>query len=76
LITINGILQILGNQEKHWLSLIPSDGYFFDNDGFVQFGEPVPVGSKFEGRYISGPDQQNAKKSIYPFRAVDIQLGD
>jgi hypothetical protein len=76
LITINGILQILGNQEKHWLSLIPSDGYFFDNDGFVQFGEPVPVGSKFEARYMSGPESQTAKKSIYPFRAVDIQLGD
>lgn len=76
LITINGILQILGNQEKHWLSLIPSDGYFFDNDGFVQFGEPVPVGSKFEARYMSGPESQSAKKSIYPFRAVDIQLGD
>ncbi len=76
LITINGILQILGNQEKHWLSLIPSDGYFFDNDGFVQFGEPVPVGSKFEARYMSGPESQTAQKSIYPFRAVDIQLGD
>ena len=76
LITINGILQILGNQEKHWLSLTPSDGYFFDNDGFVQFGEPVPVGSKFEARYMSGPESQTAKKSIYPFRAVDIQLGD
>ncbi len=76
LVTINGILQILGNQEKHWLSLIPSDGYFIDEDGYVQFGEPIPVGSKFEARYLSGPDQQNAKKSIYPFRAVDIQLGD
>lgn len=76
LITINGILQILGNQDRHWLSLIPSDGYYFDEDGFAQFGEPVPVGSKFEGRYMSGPESQNAKKSIYPFRAVDIQLGD
>ena len=76
LITINGILQILGNQEKHWLSPIPSDGYFFDNDGFVQFGEPVPVGSKFEARYMSGPESQTAQKSIYPFRAMDIHLGD
>jgi hypothetical protein len=76
LVTINGILQILGNQEQHWLSPIQSEGYFFDNDGFIQFGEPVPVGSKFEARYMSGPELQTAKKSIYPFRAVDIQLGE
>jgi hypothetical protein len=76
LITINGILQVLGNQSTHWLSPIQSEGYLFDNDGFVQFGEPVPVGSKFEARYMSGPNNQTAKKSLYPFRAVDIQLGE
>jgi hypothetical protein len=76
LITINGILQVLGNQSTHWLSPIQSEGYLFDNDGFVQFGEPVPVGSKFEARYMSGPNNQTAKKSLYPFRAVDIHLGE
>ena len=76
LITINGILQVLGNQSTHWLSPMQSEGYLFDNDGFVQFGEPVPVGSKFEARYMSGPNNQTAKKSLYPFRAVDIHLGE
>ena len=76
LITINGILQVLGNQSTHWLSPMQSEGYLFDNDGFVQFGEPVPAGSKFEARYMSGPNNQTAKKSLYPFRAVDIHLGE
>jgi hypothetical protein len=76
LITINGIIQILGNQDQHWLSQIPADGYFFDEDGYIQFGEPIPTGSSFEGRYMSGPESQDVKKSRYPFRAVDILLGD
>ena len=76
LVTINGILQILGNQDQHWLSLIPADGYFFDEEGYIQFGEPVPTGSSFEARYMSGPETQTVKKSRYPFRAVDILLGD
>lgn len=76
LVTINGILQILGNQDQHWLSLIPADGYFFDEEGYIQFGEPVPTGSSFEARYMSGPESQTVKKSRYPFRAVDILLGD
>jgi len=76
LITINGIIQILGNQDQHWLSALPSEGYFVDNDGYIQFGEPIPAGSSFEARYISGPNTQTVKKSRYPFRATDILLGD
>lgn len=76
LVTINGIIQILGNQDEHWLSQVPADGYFFDADGYIQFGEPVPSGASFEARYMSGPETQTVKKSRYPFRAVDIFLGD
>ncbi len=76
LVTINGIIQILGNQDEHWLSTFPADGYFFDADGYLQFGEPVPAGSSFEARYMSGPETQTTKRSRYPFRAVDIFLGD
>jgi len=76
LITINGIIQILGNQDQHWLSALPSEGYFLDNDGYIQFGEPIPAGSSFEAKYISGPNTQTVKKSRYPFRATDILLGD
>jgi hypothetical protein len=75
-ITINGIIQILGNQDQHWLSALPSEGYFLDNDGYIQFGEPIPAGSSFEAKYISGPNTQTVKKSRYPFRATDILLGD
>lgn len=75
LISINGIIQVLGNRDDHWLSPIPADGFYIDADGMVQFGEPVQAGSKFEGRYMVGQPTAGIKKSRYPFRAVDILLG-
>ena len=75
LISINGIIQMLGNRDDHWLSPIPADGFYMDNDGYVQFGEPVPAGAQFEGRYMVGQATAGIKKSRYPFRAMDILLG-
>jgi hypothetical protein len=76
LISINGIIQMLGNRDDHWLSPIPADGFYMDNAGYVQFGEPVAAGSKFSGTYGVGTGTQTGvKKSRYPFRAVDILLG-
>jgi hypothetical protein len=75
LISINGIIQILGNQDNHWLSPISQDGFFVDSDGYLNFGEPVPKGSTFDGRVMGGPTTNSLKKSKYPFRPIDILLG-
>jgi hypothetical protein len=75
LISINGIIQILGNQDNHWLSPIPQEGFFVDSQGYLNFGEPVPRGSTFDGRVMGGPATNSITKSKYPFRPIDILLG-
>jgi len=75
LISINGIIQILGNPDNHWLSPIPFDGFYVDSDGYLNFGEPVPKGSVFDGRVMNGPTVNSVEKYQYPFRPIDILLG-
>lgn len=75
LISINGIIQILGNQDNHMLSPIAQDGFFVDTAGYLNFGEPVPKGSTFDGRVMPGPTYNSVPKSKYPFRPIDILLG-
>jgi hypothetical protein len=75
LVSINGIIQMLGNQDNHWLSPIPPDGFYIDGDGYIEFSEPVPTGSTFDGRLMPGKTSNTLEKSRYPFRATDILLG-
>ena len=75
LVNINGIIQILGNQDNHWLSPIAPDGFYIDGDGYIQFSEPVPEGSTFDARLMPGKTSNTLEKSRYPFRATDILLG-
>jgi hypothetical protein len=75
LISINGIIQMLGNQDNHWLSPITSDGFFMDADGYIEFNEPVPAGSTFDAKLVPGKTINTLEKSRYPFRATDILLG-
>jgi hypothetical protein len=75
LVNINGIIQMLGNQDNHWLSPIVPDGFYIDSQGYMQFGEPVPTGSTFDARLMSGKTSNTLEKSRYPFRATDILLG-
>jgi hypothetical protein len=75
LVNINGIIQILGNQDNHWLSPIAPDGFYIDSDGYIQFSEPVPQGSTFDARLMPGKTSNTLEKSRYPFRATDILLG-
>jgi hypothetical protein len=75
LVNINGIIQMLGNQDNHWLSPIVPDGFYIDSEGYMQFGEPVPTGSTFDARLMSGKTSNTLEKSRYPFRATDILLG-
>ena len=75
LVSINGIIQMLGNQDNHWLSPIPPDGFYIDGDGYIEFSEAVPTGSTFDGRLMPGKTSNTLEKSRYPFRATDILLG-
>lgn len=75
LVSINGIIQILGNPDNHWLSPIPFDGFYVDSDGYLNFGEPVPRGSVFDGRVMNGPTINSVDRFKYPFRPIDILLG-
>ena len=75
LVSINGIIQMLGNQDNHWLSPITPDGFYIDGDGYIEFSEPIPTGSTFDGRLMPGKTSNTLEKSRYPFRATDILLG-
>ena len=75
LVNINGIIQMLGNQDNHWLSPIAPEGFFIDSDGYMEFSEPVPTGSTFDARLMPGKTSNTLEKSRYPFRATDILLG-
>jgi hypothetical protein len=75
LVTINGIIQMLGNQDNHWLSPLAPDGFYIASDGYIEFSEPIPEGSTFDARLMPGKTSNTLEKSRYPFRATDILLG-
>jgi len=74
LITINGIIQRVDFPEYVWQSPLPRVGFQVDNDGYLVFSEPVPAGSDFDGRLMSGPTT-TTKARRYPFKAMDILIG-
>lgn len=76
LLNINGIIQIVAEKPSTtWLSGLASFGYFIDDDGYIVLPEPPEPGSYFEARLFPGVDLQ-ARPPIYPFKAIDIYLGD
>lgn len=76
LLNINGIIQIVAEKPSTtWLSGLASVGYFIDDDGYIVLPEPPEPGSYFEARLFPGVDLQ-ARPPIYPFKAIDIYLGD
>jgi hypothetical protein len=74
LITINGIIQRVDFPEYVWQAPLPRNGFQVDNDGYLVFSEPVPAGSDFDGRLMSGPIS-TTKARRYPFKAMDILIG-
>ena len=75
LLNINGIIQIVAEKPSTvWLSGIASYGYYID-DGYIVLPEPPEAGSYFEARLFPGVDLQK-RPDTYPFRAIDIYLGD
>lgn len=74
LISINGVMQSVYTSNYVWDPLLPQDGFFIDSAGYIQFSEPVPVGSTFSGRIMNG-SLTTTSTTIYPFSAVDILFG-
>lgn len=76
LLNINGIIQIVAEKPSTvWLSGMASYGYYIDDEGYVVLPEPPEPGSYFEARLFPGVDLQK-RPETYPFRAIDIYLGD
>lgn len=76
LLNINGIMQIIAEKPSTvWLSGLASVGYYIDDQGYVVLPEPPEPGSYFEARLFPGVDLQK-RPEVYPFRAIDIYLGD
>lgn len=74
LLSINGIIQRVSFPEYVWGSFFSRDGFGVDSDGYLAFSEPVPAGSTFDARIMTGPTT-NSLTTIYPFKATDILLG-
>jgi hypothetical protein len=74
LLTIDGIIQSVGSPDYVWQSVMPRVGFRIDNDGYIAFPEPIPVGSSFDARVLVGSATTTQTK-VYPFKAMDIVLG-
>lgn len=74
LLTIDGIIQSVGYPDYVWQSVMPRVGFRIDNDGYIAFPEPIPVGSSFDARILVGSEETQQTK-VYPFKAMDIVLG-
>lgn len=59
-----------------WITNIysPDGGYMLDSDGTIRFSEPVPNGSVIQIRVV--PGIANTVQRTYPYRPVDIMVGD
>jgi hypothetical protein len=52
----------------------PDGGYMLDSDGTIRFSEPVPAGSTIQIRVV--PSIANTTQRVYPYRPIDILVGD
>lgn len=59
-----------------WITNIyaPDGGYMLDSDGTIRFSEPVPNGSTIQIRVV--PGIANTVQRTYPYRPLDIMVGD
>ena len=74
MISINGIIQSVDFPETVWQSMMPRRGFRIDNEGYIAFAEPVPIGATCDARILAGPST-TTRTRIYPFKAIDISLG-
>lgn len=59
-----------------WITNVysPDGGYMLDSDGTIRFSEPVPNGSVIQIRVV--PGIANTVQRTYPYRPIDIMVGD
>lgn len=59
-----------------WITNIyaPDGGFMLDSDGTIRFSEPVPIGSQIQIRVV--PGTANTVQRTYPYRPIDIMVGD
>lgn len=73
-LSINGIIQSVDFPEYVWQSGIARSGIRIDDEGYIVFPAPVPIGATFNAIISSGPST-TTRTRIYPFKAIDISLG-
>ena len=74
LVSVNGAVQTISENENMYLSPIPRQGLVVDSDGYLSFSEVPPAGSTFTGKIMLGPTTNTSSKT-YPFSPIDIVLG-
>lgn len=79
MVIVNGVIQkpyanTYGSNT--WITNIyaPDGGYMLDSDGTIRFSEPVPNGSTIQIRVV--PGIANTVQRTYPYRPIDIIIGD
>ena len=74
IIHINGIPQPVNLPDYTWDPILPTEGFYIDSDGYIQFQEAIPAGATFDGRLINGPTVTSITGN-YPFHPQDILMG-
>ena len=79
MVIVNGTIQkpysnVYGSNT--WITNIyaPDGGFMLDSDGTIRFSEPVPSESTIQIRVV--PGIANTVQRTYPYRPIDIMIGD
>lgn len=76
LINLNGIIQSVTLPNYLWENpFVTSNEVWLDSTGYLHFSKVPATGSTFNGRVLAG-EAVNTKTGIYPFKPMDIILGD
>jgi hypothetical protein len=75
LIALDGIIQSVSFPDYVWNSPLKKSGFWVDSKGYIAFYSPVSKSATFDGRIMAG-EVKNSTTKIYPFRPMDIILGD
>jgi hypothetical protein len=79
MVLVNGTIQKPYSNTYESITFItqtyaPDGGYMLDSDGTIRFSEPVPAGSTIQIRVV--PSIANTAQRVYPYRPIDILVGD
>jgi hypothetical protein len=79
MVIVNGIIQkpyanTYGSSTFITQIYAPDSGYMLDSDGTIRFSEPIPAGSTIQIRVV--PSIANTSQRVYPYKPIDIMVGD